>query len=1158
MSAKQLDDSDELSLAAEIEVDELCLRFEAAWKAGQRPAIEDYLAGSCGEERLALLRELLLLDLFYRRRDKEHPRAEDYLARFPNLQSSWTEIDRLSNPSLIPVDSDTLTVPTTAHGKQGKRSVSLANYDQIELLGQGGMGVVYRARQVRLNRIVVLKMIRAGEEVGPDQLERFRTEAEVIAQIRHPNIVQIYEVGEHQGQPFLSLEYCGEGNLRDRLNGAPLPPREAAELLETLARAIQAAHSHQIIHRDLKPANVLFTGTRKEGQGTGRPGEASSLGPRLSSLVPKIGDFGLAKRLDEVGQTLSGAVMGTPAYMSPEQAAGDLKAVGVAADVYALGVILYECLTGRAPFRSATMIETLRQVAEDEPVPPRRLQPTCPRDLETICLKCLQKAPASRYPSAAALADDLGRFLRDEPITARPVGRIERLRSWCRRHPAQASAASLLIASLLLCVLGGIVLWRWQLEQTNRKNAEEARDLLAEEKHKTEKALAVAEKAQKEESRLRQELFNLSYSHRIGLAHEEWKTGRVKAASSLLDNTPKELRAWEWDYLHQLCHTEIRTFPGFDRGARGVAWSRDGKMIALAGADGLVRVYYTGSGLDAFCGKTPGTETWAVAFSPDSKVLAIAGNSGTVRLYETLIGFSIKELSGHEGMVTSLAFSPDGTMLACAVGTVTLSSVGSDSNNPASREVRLWDWKEAKLIHRLQGHARSLNAVAWSPDGRYVASGGWDSVVRIWDAKSGKPHKQLAGHTALIRGLAFSPNSEQLASSAEDGSVRLWDVPARLWEAATGSLLKVHEVSDSALDQVAYSPDGKLLACGCQDQLVHVLSAATGKPYRTLRGHSAWVTAAAFSPDGQSLVSAGMDGKGRIWDLTRDQEYRVLSGHRTWVYSTAFTPDGRLLATASGGVRLWDARTGILEGQLPVANEAVSIAISPDGKYLAGASKDGTIRIWDIKERKILNAWFSHGAKEARSVAFAPDGSFLASAGFDGQVQMWMVPEGKMIREMRGGSWGVAVSPNGKYIAGADNDQNVYLHDSTTGKLLHKLTGHEGPAVTVAFSPDSKHLASGSWDHTIRIWDVATGKEEKVLYVHSLGVLSLAYSPDGRRLVSASDDHRIKVLNAETGEELLTLTGHRGPVYSVSFSRDGRQLASGSWDHTAHIWRTDP
>jgi WD40 repeat protein len=1024
------------------------------------------------------------------------------------------------------------------------------------------MGVVYRARQTRLNRIVVLKMIRAGEEASAAELERFRTEAEVVAQIRHPNIVQIYEVGEYQGRPFLSLEFCGDGSLKDRLNGTPLPPREAAELLEILGRAIQEAHSHQIIHRDLKPANVLLAS--RAALAVGSDAQPAADAARLAGLTPKISDFGLAKRLDEVGQTLSGAVMGTPAYMSPEQAAGNLQEVGVATDVYALGAILYECLTGRAPFRSATVMETLRQVAEFEPVPPRRLQPSCPRDLETICLKCLQKAPERRYQSAAAFADDLGRFLRGEPIAARPASLLERLRSWCRRHPAQASASILLLTLLVLCIFGGVVLWRWQLaeadrelEQTERRRAEEARDLLAGEKQRTAEALGIAENALKREAGLREDLLNLSYSHRIGLAHQEWRAGRVATAGSLLDSTPATLRAWEWDYLHHLCQSEIRTFPGYERGARGVAWSRDGKMIALACLDGLVRVYYAGSGLDAFIGKTPGTEAWAVAFSPDGKVLAIAGNSGTVRLYETLIGFPIKELSGHDGMVTSLAFSPDGESLACAVGTVTLSSVGKDSASPAGREVRIWDWKQAKVIHRIQGHSRSLNVVAFSPDGRYLASGGWDSVVRIWDAKTGKPHKQLGGHTAVIRGLAFSPNSERLASTAEDGTLRLWDVPARLWDAGTGSVRDVYEVSDSALDQVAYSPDGKLLACGCQDQLVHVLSATTGKPSRLFRGHSAWVTAVAFAPDGRSLLSAGMDGKGRVWDLTRDQEFRELSGHPSWVYSTAFTPDGRLLATASGDVRLWDARTGNPEGQLPAAHAVVSIAISPDGKYLAGAASDFTIRVWNVNNKTILNAWFAL-ADEARAVAFAPDGSFLASVGFDSRLKLWTVPDGKLIREMRGGSWGVAVSPNGKYVAGADHDQNVYLFEAATGKLLHRLTGHDRPVVTVIFSPDSKRLASGSWDNTIRLWDVASGKAEKVLHVHSLGVLSLAYSPDGRRLVSASDDHRIKALNAETGEELLTLTGHRGPVYSVAFSRDGKQLASGSWDRTAHIWRTTP
>jgi serine/threonine protein kinase len=306
----------------------------------------------------------------------------------------------------------------------------IPGYTILETLGRGGMGVVYKARQVKLGRVVALKMVLSGAQASAEDLARFKTEAEAIARLQHPNIVQIHEVGEHGGLPYFSLELCGGGSLEKKLNGTPVPPREAAALVATLARAMHAAHQAHVVHRDLKPANVLL----------------------LEDGTPKVTDFGLAKKLDEAGQTASGAVMGTPSYMAPEQADG--KAVGPLADVYALGAILYECLTGRPPFRAATTLETILQVVDDEPVPPAQLQPKVPRDLETICLKCLHKEPPRRYDSAEALGEDLQRFLRHEPIRARSVSAWERLVRWRRRNPA---VAALLAVSVSLLVIGLIV-----------------------------------------------------------------------------------------------------------------------------------------------------------------------------------------------------------------------------------------------------------------------------------------------------------------------------------------------------------------------------------------------------------------------------------------------------------------------------------------------------------------------------------------------------------------------------------------------------------------------------------------------------------------------------------------------------------------------------
>jgi serine/threonine protein kinase/tetratricopeptide (TPR) repeat protein len=419
MSAAASPNDGSLPLSQAQRLNEVCDRFERAWRAGPRPNIEDYLGDTPEPDRAALLRELIALDMAYRRQAGEQPQPDVYRDRFPfvSVLARVTSGDPLATTPEAPAAATT-SLP------------NVPGYELLRELGRGGMGVVYLARQLRLNRLVALKMVLAGEHARPDDLLRFLAEAEAIAQLQHPHIVQIYEVGQHAGLPFFALEYLDGGSLAHKLQGTPLPAREAAQLVETLAQAVQAAHARGIIHRDLKPANVLLD---QEGR-------------------PKISDFGLAKRLDAgPGLTQTGLILGTPSYMAPEQAEGKGKEVGPAADVYALGATLYELLTGRPPFKAATPMETVRQVLEEEPVSPRRLQPGLARDLETICLTCLHKEPTRRYPTAEALAEDLRRYRQGEPITARPVGSGERLVKWVRRRPAGAG----LLAALLLLVLGG-------------------------------------------------------------------------------------------------------------------------------------------------------------------------------------------------------------------------------------------------------------------------------------------------------------------------------------------------------------------------------------------------------------------------------------------------------------------------------------------------------------------------------------------------------------------------------------------------------------------------------------------------------------------------------------------------------------------------------
>jgi serine/threonine-protein kinase len=468
--------------------------FEDAWRRGTRPSLDDYLAPAARERR-TLLVELVHADLECRLKVGEPARAEDYLRRYPELSADpAAEVElilaeyRLRRrreigltggeylrrfprrrrellPHLDGVDEDTVAAagPATHDAAElrpdhtaGAPSLpgpvsqpapwpTLPGYEIQALLGRGGMAVVYLARQTSLKRLVALKMIHTGAHAEPAHLARFRREAEIVAQFQHPNIVQIYEVGEDVGSPYLCLEYAAGGTLAQRLAGSPQPPRQAARLVEVIARAVHHAHEHGIIHRDLKPSNILLTAPDPVPARAG-PAEGVVL---ASWGTPKVSDFGLARRLDEAGgHTQEGDILGTPSYMAPEQAQGK-KDLTCAVDVYALGAILYEMLTGHPVFRGASFVETLRQVVHDEPLAPERLQPGLPRDLQTICLKCLHKDPAQRYPSAGALAGDLQSFLSGEPIWARPERRWEKAARWVRRRPLLAVLGGVTVAALL-------------------------------------------------------------------------------------------------------------------------------------------------------------------------------------------------------------------------------------------------------------------------------------------------------------------------------------------------------------------------------------------------------------------------------------------------------------------------------------------------------------------------------------------------------------------------------------------------------------------------------------------------------------------------------------------------------------------------------------
>ncbi len=1136
-------DPRELPLDVLDRIDRACDRFEATWEAGGRPQLEDYLGAVASEYRTALLRDLLAAEIDARLRRGERPEPGEYRDRLPRdaaaIDSAFAAYrdhprggrakmaprepvaPMAVGPDDAPDPSEHLGTPPAAGDPsdelaRGTRVRYFGDFELLRVLGCGGMGVVYKARQRSLNRTVAVKMIRAGTWAGDDEVRRFRNEAEAVANLDHPQIVTIYEVGEHDGRQYFSMQFVDGPSLAEALPRYAADPKAAARLVAAVAQAVHHAHQRGILHRDLKPSNVLLDA---EGH-------------------PHVTDFGLAKKIEGHGDaSVSGSILGTPSYMSPEQASGRRSSVTTATDVYGLGAVLYACLTGRPPFRGESVIETLEQVRGRPPERPGLVNRRVGRDLETVCLKCLEKDPRRRYDSAAALANDLERWLLGESVLARPVSRIEALARWCRRNPVVAGLAGV-SAAALVAVAGISVVYATEQARAKDEIAGLAADL-GKERESLRESLGESNRllAIRNFDRGRAALEKGEIGPGLLWMIESWRSAVAAADPAWQHAARANLAAWRLHYPRLkavLSHTSPVGIAAF---------SPDSRTVISGSMDGTAQLWDAASGRRIGSPLPVGCQYLRAAFSPDGKTVLTGSMDGPrARLWDATTG---------EPLGPPLSLRPEAHILAVAIrpdGQIVL--VGWDiSDNIA----RFWDAATGRPIGPPLTHQGHIYPPAFSPDCRIILTPS-DDGARLWDVATGRPIGPPLVHPGGCRSAAFCPDGKTILTGGFDGTAHLWD--AATGEPLLGSPMR-HE---SEVRAVAFSPDGKTVLTRCQDKAARLWDAATGQLIGLLE-HQGGITAVAFSPDGRSILTGSLDGTVRLWDADPARPVsQVLEIPSTdaIIGAGGLSPDGTVLTSRPAEpnsqryVQLWNATTRRPIARLPQPGGNLHVEFSPDGKVLLTTDAEHTGRLWDATTGAALGAPFplpSRLLRYGHSLRFSPDGKTLLFVGRDRAAWICDAATGSVrgrTAALSATAYGFGISPDGQtFLTGLDNGE-VRLWDAATLTPLGDPLAHPGGISYGLFSPDGRSIWIACEDGSVRHWDLATRKPRiPPLRGHQGPIYGLATSPDGRTIATGSQDKTVRLWDTATGQPIGPALGHASGVSPVAFLDAGRTLFTG-------------
>ncbi len=1020
------------------------------------------------------------------------------------LRRAWPREDSIPGMSGLPDDlsdpsedssrgsgnSDTARENPGSEGAPEPRKIG--RFTILGELGHGGFGIVYLALDPALGREVALKLPRLETLASRDLRRRFLAEARVAARLDHPNIVPIYDVGElgdGRGSAgiYIASAYCREGPLSAWIarQGAATALDQVARMMIGLAEGVRHLHELGILHRDLKPSNVLL---QRRTPGTGAEHDPE--------YVPRVADFGLARLMEQpLDHTQTGTPIGSPPYMSPEQARGQVRELGPATDVYGLGAILYVLLCGRPPFRGESTTETICQVVQDEPIPPRRLRPGLPRDLETICLTCLRKEPERRYPCAAALRDDLGRFLRGEPIHARPVSTAERLAKWALRHKAIATLVAVLAVTVLVGSTAVVSQWR--------------------------KAVGLNES-------LRRQV----YLERMNRAARAWDSGHVEQARELLEETVPEpggsdLRGFEWFHLARLCRGDEVNLVGHEGSVKSLAIGDGGRILVSCGEDRAIKVWDLAGRKLIRSLKPVNRSTLCLTLSKDGQFVFLGGHDGIIRQVEISAGKVVRRLEGHSGMVLDLAIGNDGRRLA---------SAGQD------QAVRVWDLDTGRSLKaRAPGNAVSA-AVALSPDGKTFAFQDGASI-RIQDASDGRSIVQLHSRRMTVRDLAFRPDGQEIAAADAAGMIAVWNLPS-------GVMTRLfHSPGGAAFNALAYSPDGTRLVAGGYDDVATVWDVSGDRCLEVYRGHVGTVTCLAFAPDGQTVVTGSADHVIKIWEPVSGSFPRSLAAHPAAIRCLRYSPDGTRLASGDrdGRIRIWDRRNGnTVAGREQPSKSLTWLEFSPDGQTLALASNDGTVTIWSPGQAAARHLSGLSGA--VSRVAFSPEGRRLATADESQTIKVWDPEDGRLLQALArapGQIVALAFTPDGSGLFAGGSDGRLSCWDPGSGRSIETRQLPFREVRTLFMDLASRRIAVASMEQSLDLYDLDVGRTIHPLQRRGPRIMGVTLTAESSRVLTAGDDGCVRVWDTRLGKELAHFKISPLPLKNLTLRPDGKELATG-------------